>query len=231
MSVCRTANPSVLNRALPGRWRQSKEPNRPRSHNFTQSYATTPRPNADMDIRDPSPGLKDELRHPSTRRRREPGITVAGPGGGRVDSAGSLLRPVPHIIAGGNRDRGGTGTGVDKQQVRSTDLLPQPDQLDFVPARQAENNQGEWADIDGRKVSQRCSHPHSDAGVVVGSGPDQEGNDVDREGVERIHPSLSTPSIPRSGKPDGMWVWLSQLPPLIFRHTLHSRSSSSRRKG
>jgi hypothetical protein len=45
---------------------------------------------------------------------------------------------------------------------------------------------------------------HPDVEGVVESGSSREGNDPGEEKVEQANPTLSTPSLPHDGKPDGM---------------------------
>jgi hypothetical protein len=74
-----------------------------------------------------------------------------------------------------------------------------------MPAPRSENDrEGGEADVDGKEVSERDLHPYLDVEIVVESGPGREGNDANGQKVERVYPSPSTPSIPHSGKPDGM---------------------------
>ena len=93
------------------------------------------------------------------------------------------------------------------------DQLRQQDE----PARRSETGQGEGeADVDRGEVGQRHSCPDSDVEAMVGSGPRREGSDADDVKVEQVHPPPSAPSIPHSGKPDGMLMWLFQLPPHLI---------------
>jgi hypothetical protein len=45
---------------------------------------------------------------------------------------------------------------------------------------------------------------HPDLEGVEGGGPRREGNDADKEEVEQVNPSPSTPSLAHDGKSDGM---------------------------
>ena len=93
------------------------------------------------------------------------------------------------------------------------DQLRQQDE----PARRSETGQGEGeADVDRGEVGQRHSCPDSDVEAMVGSGPRREGSDADDVKVEQVHPPPSTPSIPHSGKPDGMLMWLFRLLPHLI---------------
>ena len=140
--------------------------------------------------------LKKKIKGKISRNEQKPNSTGTDPG---LDQAGSLSRPVPHIVAGGGLDREDSGSETDRQQVYSTDRPPTP----AVPAHGADDNQeGEGESIDGREVSQG-SRPHSDIEVATGSGPGQDANGADEEKLGHVHPLPSVPSIPHSRKPDG----------------------------
>ena len=130
--------------------------------------------------------------------KRKPDRTGVIAGGEEVHEVHSLL---PHVVAGCNREEGDRAN-ADGRQVRSTDRPPHPDES--VPVEASRSNQ------QGGEVSQEYSHPHSGVGVELaeGSGPIRERNDGNREKVERVYPSLSTSSIPRSGEPGSMWTRL-----------------------
>ena len=161
-----------------------------------------------MDMRDSFSKLKKKLKHPLTGRKNKPSGTGVDTGEERLDPAGSLPRSGPHVVAGGGPNRDEDGAKADRWQVRPTDLLsqfPQPDQSEPVPARGSENYQeGGEEGVGGGGVSQDHSHPQPGAEVVVGGGPSRGGNDTDGEKTEWVYPSPSTPSIQRSGKPDGV---------------------------
>jgi len=141
-------------------------------------------------------------------RKRKPDGTGSDPGEGRADSTSSLPRPEPHVVAGESRNREQDGADAAGEPVSSKDPPPHPDGPGSVPARGDDNSQeGGEADVDGGETSQRESHPHLDAEIVVGSGRSEE--------LEGVHPSPSTPSIPRGGTPDSTWTRSSQLSPLI----------------
>jgi hypothetical protein len=63
---------------------------------------------------------------------------------------------------------------------------------------------GKEADAGGSEVSQRNSHLHSEAEDVVESEPIPEGSDISGDGVGRVGPPPSTPSIPYSMEPNSM---------------------------
>jgi len=137
------------------------------------------------DIRESLSRLKGKLKHPLRRSKRR---TEADARGERADSPSSLPRPEPHVVAGGGHDR---GANTDGRQVSPTDRPPQPDEPGPVPGRDREGREG---DTDGGEPSQRYSHLHPDVEAAVGSGRDEE--------VEQVHPSPSVPSIPHSGELD-----------------------------
>ena len=115
----------------------------------------------------------------------------------------SVLRPVPHIVAGGSHDLEDDG-GSAGGRAGSADQFPQQTEPELAPAHGGETGQGGEADIDRGEAGQRHLHPDSDVEATMGSGPGREGNDTDEVRVEQVHPSPSTPPIPHSGKPDGM---------------------------
>ena len=145
-----------------------------------------------MDMRGSFSRLKKKLKHPLAKSKRKQDRTEEDASGERVDATGSLPRPEPHVVTGGNRDQEGGGANVVEGQVFSADRSLQPDEPEPVPGGESENNQG-GADIDGRDVE-----------IEVGSGVHRERNVADGEKSERVHLSPSTPSLVRSGKPDGM---------------------------
>ena len=152
-----------------------------------------------MDFRDSLSRLKKKLKHPLTGSKRKPDRTGAGASEERVDRAGPLLQPEPHITVGGGHDEG-SGSNADVRQVHPTDRSPQPGQPLSVPVHRSEHDQE--TNVDGRGVSQGDSHPHSDAEVVVGSGPSREGNGGNDKKFEQVYLSPSAPSIPYGGNPD-----------------------------
>lgn len=157
-----------------------------------------------MDIRDSFSRLKNKLKRPLTGEKSKPGKTQADAGGERVDPAGLLARPEPHIVVSGSYVQEENGANRDGWQARSADRLPQPES---VIAHGSENNQrvGE-AHIDGGEANQVYSHLHPNAEVVVESGskPGRDGNDADGAKTERVGHSPSSPSIPHGGRPDSM---------------------------
>ena len=129
---------------------------------------------------------------------------------------GSVPRPVPHIVAGGSHDLEDDGGGAGGWRG-SADQLPQQGEPELAPAHGSETGQeGGEADVNRGEVGQRHLHPDSKVEATVGSGPGREGNDTDEVRVEQVHPSPSTPPIPYGGKPDGMLMWLFQLPPHLI---------------
>jgi hypothetical protein len=121
--------------------------------------------------------FKDKLRG----KKHKPDRTGVDAAGEIASSSGSLLRPEPHVAAGGH-DGEGNRTSTDVQQDRSRDQSPQPEPM---PAGGSDDDrQRREADVDQKEVSQRHSHLDPDVEVVVDSGPSRE--------VERVHPSPST---------------------------------------
>ena len=119
-----------------------------------------------------------------------------------VDSASSLSRLEPPVVAGGSHAREDNGANADERQVGLVDQPWQPDELESVPARGSEGDQeGGDVDFDRREASQVYSHPHSDVEVEAGSGPSGKGDGIE---VERVNPSPSAPPTSHDGKPDGM---------------------------
>jgi hypothetical protein len=70
-------------------------------------------------------------------------------------------------------------------------------------SRSENDREGREADIGGGEASQRNPFVQSGAGDVVDNGPSREGNDVGGDGVDRVDPPTSTPSVPHSGEPGG----------------------------
>jgi hypothetical protein len=68
------------------------------------------------------------------------------------------------------------------------------------------DREGRKAEVEGegRKAIQRSSRLYSEAKGAVESEPSREGNDVDGKEVRRHNPPTPTPSILRSGEPNGM---------------------------
>jgi hypothetical protein len=108
-----------------------------------------------MDLRESFSKLRKKSKHLPTGSKRKSDRMGADADRERVDSAGSLLRPDPRVVAGGGRDREGNGANAVGRQIYSTDRPPQPDEPEPVPARGGGNDQGGGeADIDGREVNQ-----------------------------------------------------------------------------
>jgi hypothetical protein len=161
-----------------------------------------------MDVREPFSRLKKKIKHRLTGSKHKPGGTQTGADGERLDATGSFSRPEPHVVVGGGHDQEGSGANVVGGHVFSTNQPPQPDEPEPVPAPGSGDDQEEGeADVDEGKDGQRYS---------AGSGLGQEGDGADEEKVEQVHPSPSTPPLVRGGKPDGMWMRLSRLLPLII---------------
>ena len=169
-----------------------------------------------MGIRDSFSRSKKKFKHLLSGIKHKSSGTGTETGGESVSSAGSVPRPVPHIVAGGGHnleDDGGSAGG----RAGSADQFPQQTEQDLAPAHGGETGQeGGEADVDRGEVSQRHSRPDSDVEATVGSGPGREGSDADDVKVEQVHPPPSAPSIPHSGKPDGMLMWLFRLLPHLI---------------
>ena len=134
------------------------------------------RNNADMNLGDSFSRLKKKVKHQLAGRKHKPGGNEVDADREIVDSASSLPRPEPHIVAG---DGEGSGAGADGWQAGSAGPSPQPDEPGPVPAGASENDQGErGVDVEGREDSQSYPHPRLDVGVAMGSGPGQ-GDDTD----------------------------------------------------
>jgi len=128
------------------------------------------------------------------KKRKSEG-TGTDPGGERADRTSLLPHPEPHVVVGGSNNSEGDIANAAGERVSSTSQLPQPDGPKSVPARGKDGGQeGGEAYIDGGEVSQRNSHLHPDAEVVVGSGSSGE--------LEGVYPSPSTPLISLGGKLD-----------------------------
>jgi hypothetical protein len=107
------------------------------------------------------------------------------------DSSSSLLRPVPHIAAGGH-DGEESRASTDTRQVHSRGRSPQPESVP-VGGRDDDGEEGE-ADIGEKEVTQEHSSPAPNVETVVGGGP----------GSAEVGPLSPTPSTPTllGGKSD-----------------------------
>jgi len=161
-----------------------------------------------MDIRDSASKLKKRFKH-----LFKPGRTGASPSEETVDTPSSISQPAHHIVAGGSHNREDPGADSDGRQIRSMDQPPAPGVPEPAPACGSDDDQEGFG---GGQATLRYSHPHSDIGVPVGSGPSQEGNGTGGKKVGRVYPSPSTPSIVHGGKPDGMQLLLFRLLSLII---------------
>ena len=121
--------------------------------------------------------LKNRLRGKKHKMDR----TGADTAGEITGSSGSLLRPEPHVVAGGH-DGEGERTSTDIQQDRSRDQSPHPEPVSAGGSDDARKRSE--ADVGEKKVSQEHSRLDPDAEVVVDGGAGQE--------VERIYPSPAT---------------------------------------
>ena len=156
-----------------------------------------------MDVRKSFSRLKKKLEHPWSKRK--PDRTGTDSGGESLDPAGSLSRPASYAVAGDDHSRE-DGVDADGQQICPTDKPLPLGVPDPAPVHGGDDDQeggGTEGGVDGWGESLRHSRPDSDIGVVAGGGPSREGNGADGEKVGQVHPSQSTPSIPRSGTPNG----------------------------
>jgi hypothetical protein len=80
-----------------------------------------------MDMRESLSRLKKKLKHPLTRSERKPDRPGADAGGERVDAAGSLPQPEPHVVADSGHDQEGSGTNAVGGQLFPKDRPPQSD--------------------------------------------------------------------------------------------------------
>jgi len=143
--------------------------------------------------------MKKKFKHRLLGRKRKQDGTGSSLDGdlGRADSTSSLPQQEPHAVTDQSYDREGDKADVAAEQVASANRPSQPDGPESMPTRGSDNDQGGGeADVDGGEASQKGSRPHSDVEVAVGNGRGGE--------LEGVYPSPSTPSIPHSGKPDGM---------------------------
>ena len=169
-----------------------------------------------MGIRDSFSRSKKKFKHLLTGRKHKSGGTGTETGGESVSSVGSVPRPAPHVVAGGSHDLEDDRASAGGRQG-SADKFLQQDEPELAPARGSETGQGGGeAGVDRGEVAQRHSHPNLDVEAAVGSGPGREGSNADEVKVKQVHPSPSTPSIPHSGKPDGMLRWIFQFPPHLI---------------
>ena len=141
-----------------------------------------------------------------TRKGRKAKERLSGKGGkrdktgtntaeGSIGSSNSLLRPVPHIAAGG-RDGEGSKTSTDTRQIHSRGRSPQPEAVP-VGGREDDGEERE-ADAEDKGARQRHSRSEPNVETVVGGGPGLTS-------VGPLSPSLSTPIL-LGGKSDSEWV-------------------------
>ena len=71
--------------------------------------------------------LKKDIKHRLTGSKRNVDKSGAGGRGERVDASGSLPRPEPPVVTGGNREQEGNGSNPDNETAEpSAASLPQP---------------------------------------------------------------------------------------------------------
>ena len=181
-----------------------------------ESHTHLRRSDTNMGLRDSFSKLKKKLKHPLTGKKRKSDKTGADAGGERVDSASSLSRLEPPVVAGGSHAREDNGAKTDEQQVGSTDQPPQLDESVSVPARGSEGDQeGGDVNFDRTEASQVHPHPHSEVEVGAGSGPSGEGDGIHGEKVEQVDPSPFAPPPSHDEESDGMRIPLFRSLPLI----------------
>ena len=153
-----------------------------------------------MGIRDSFSRLKKTVKHKISSSKLKPDRTGDVSSGERTDETDSLSRPVSHVVASGGHNRETNETNTDKQETRSTGGPPQVVSVP-VSVRGSDDDQG---GVEGGigGGDQGYLYPHSDAKVMVGSGPSQKGIEVDRKIDGGVYPSPSTPSIAHNGGPD-----------------------------
>ena len=141
-----------------------------------------------MGIRDSLSRLKEKHKPGSPGRKRKRDDTGSG-------TDGEGVGPV-----GGVHDGREGGSNVGKRQVHPRDQIPGPSKLEPAP----DDREGGEGGVGGGEVSRKDLILRPGVEVAVGSGPSREGDGVDGGRVEQVYPSLTVPSIPRSGKSDGM---------------------------
>ena len=131
--------------------------------------------------------VKERLRGEKGKRDKS-GVNTAEES---IGPSSSLLRPAPHITAGGHDGEGSrTSTGTRQVHSRGRSLQPEP-----VSVRGREDNgEGREADADEKEVSQGPSRPEPNVETVVGGGPGSTE-------VGAFSSSPSTPILP-GGKSD-----------------------------
>ena len=108
-----------------------------------------------------------------------------------IGPSSSLLRPVPHIAAGGH-DGEGSRTSTDTRQDHSRGRSPQPEPVSVGGSE--DDREGREADADEKEVSQGPSCPEPKVETMVGGGPGSTE-------VGPLSSSQSAPIIP-GGKSD-----------------------------
>lgn len=145
-------------------------------------------------------GIKDRFK--GSRRKKD----RKGPGssGERAESEESFSRSEASFAGGGHRDPEGSGPGAVGRRLSSTVHPAQRDQSEPVPTGETKiSREGGVHQI--KTTRTQPSHPHSDVGAVVGSGPSEKAEQV---------PSES--SISGGIKPNGMQPLLFLLWSLII---------------
>ena len=123
------------------------------------------------------------------------------------------------ITKGGKKDkRKSTRMGADfsgSEGASSTTSLPRS--VLHIGVGGGNDREGRGTDVEGREVSQKNLRP--DVEIAIHNGTSRKGSDVDGKKPDRSvdppHPSLSAPSTSHGGEPEGAWIGLIQLLPLI----------------
>ena len=158
-----------------------------------------------MGIRDSFSKLKKKIKHELPGSRPKPDRTGADTDGEKVDRGDSLPRLESRVLAdvqGGGRAHGGG------QRIYSMGTPLQLGELAPAEGSRSGDQGGAESGVDGWEVGQRPPHLHLDAEIAIGSGPGQEGDDINGEEVEQTYHSSPTSAIPHSRETDSMWTWL-----------------------
>jgi len=118
------------------------------------------------------------------------------------DSFSRVKKKIKHRITGSKRKPAGTGPGARGEGVDPSGSLPRPEPR--VEVSGDHDRGGDGANTGGRQAySTDLGSREVDIG---GGGFDVESAIGSRHSgeVERVYPSVSTPPIPSSGKPDGV---------------------------
>jgi hypothetical protein len=138
---------------------------------------------------------KNKLRRLLPGSKHKSDGTGGDTSGERSDSASSLLRPEPHVVAG--------GVDTIQEQPRSTKNLSKPEDPESTSASKGENDQeGRKANVERGENTRKDPGLLSDAEIAEGSSPSRGGNDGGEGGAGQAH-RPSTLAIPPDLKSDG----------------------------